>query len=72
MGQRALVYYCLLTSGCCRICFEGGTTYFTEGRLLMAKSQDKKRTSEKKKAQKSLKEKRADKKAKKADKAAPY
>ena len=37
-------------------------------RLIVAKSQDKKRTSEKKKPQKSIKEKRAAKKAKKADK----
>ena len=37
-------------------------------RHLMSKSQDKKRSTEKKKAQKSIKEKRAAKKAKKAEK----
>ena len=41
-------------------------------RLAVAKSQDKKRSDEKKKPLKSIKEKRAAKKAKKADKESGY
>ena len=51
---------------------EANMNLLHDRRLVVAKSQDKKRTSEKKKALKSIKEKRAAKKAKKADKAGSY
>ena len=58
---------CLLALECGTICTRR-RRYFTHRRLAMAKSQDKKRTSNKKTAQKSIKEKRAAKKAKRAEK----